>query len=433
MDPTTAIDAIRREVRDTTRGGKPARVLVAERSYPSPAADVWDALTNPDRIPRWLLPISGDLRLGGPTSSRATPPARSKRATRPATSASRGSTRERSAGSTSTSADDGRRTRRCGSSTSPSSTTSPTDGTSSGRARSASAGTSPCSVSPNTWPRARSVNPDPTDAGRGRVHAPQQRRLVSGVDRLRHSARRSPRRPPPAPPPPTPGRLMHAFDVLGDPVRRRILELLVDAELTSGAISDDRSRRVRDLPTGSVAAPPRASRVRLRPRPRRRRPPPLRGRRRRRCTTSTPGWRRSAGSGSNASTPSAPRSPAAAVDADDGRSGRPAARRRRGRPAGRSIQIRPPWASTRPRAMARPEAGPARRPGRGSDRPGRSGRRRRPRNSAGNPGPSSTTRTDGVPARPTRPPPRTVLPAARGGWRCRRGCGSPGRERSGCR
>jgi DNA-binding transcriptional ArsR family regulator len=30
---------------------------------------------------------------------------------------------------------------------------------------------------------------------------------------------------------------MHAFDVLGDPVRRRILELLAPGELTSGAIT----------------------------------------------------------------------------------------------------------------------------------------------------------------------------------------------------
>ena len=30
---------------------------------------------------------------------------------------------------------------------------------------------------------------------------------------------------------------MHAFDVLGDPVRRRILELLADGEQTSGAIT----------------------------------------------------------------------------------------------------------------------------------------------------------------------------------------------------
>jgi DNA-binding transcriptional ArsR family regulator len=31
---------------------------------------------------------------------------------------------------------------------------------------------------------------------------------------------------------------VHAFDVLGDPVRRRILELLAEGELTSGAIAD---------------------------------------------------------------------------------------------------------------------------------------------------------------------------------------------------
>ena len=30
---------------------------------------------------------------------------------------------------------------------------------------------------------------------------------------------------------------MHAFDVLGDPVRRRILELLADGELSAGAIA----------------------------------------------------------------------------------------------------------------------------------------------------------------------------------------------------
>ncbi|MGD9739510.1 MAG: ArsR/SmtB family transcription factor [Bauldia sp.] len=31
---------------------------------------------------------------------------------------------------------------------------------------------------------------------------------------------------------------MHAFDVLGDPVRRRILELLADGELASGEVVD---------------------------------------------------------------------------------------------------------------------------------------------------------------------------------------------------
>ena len=65
MDLITAIDAVHREIADTTRDGRPARMVVAERTYPSPADDVWDALTNPERIPRWLLPVSGDLRLGG--------------------------------------------------------------------------------------------------------------------------------------------------------------------------------------------------------------------------------------------------------------------------------------------------------------------------------------------------------------------------------
>ena len=31
---------------------------------------------------------------------------------------------------------------------------------------------------------------------------------------------------------------MHAFDVLGDPVRRRILELIADGEMTSGAVCE---------------------------------------------------------------------------------------------------------------------------------------------------------------------------------------------------
>jgi DNA-binding transcriptional ArsR family regulator len=32
--------------------------------------------------------------------------------------------------------------------------------------------------------------------------------------------------------------VVHAFDVLGDPVRRRILELLADGEMTAGALVD---------------------------------------------------------------------------------------------------------------------------------------------------------------------------------------------------
>jgi uncharacterized protein YndB with AHSA1/START domain len=35
------------------------------RTYSTSVDDMWDACTNPERIARWFLPISGDLRLGG--------------------------------------------------------------------------------------------------------------------------------------------------------------------------------------------------------------------------------------------------------------------------------------------------------------------------------------------------------------------------------
>ena len=44
---------------------KPARALVAERHYAAPAHEVWGVLTDPERLPRWFLPVEGDLRVGG--------------------------------------------------------------------------------------------------------------------------------------------------------------------------------------------------------------------------------------------------------------------------------------------------------------------------------------------------------------------------------
>lgn len=35
------------------------------RTYDAARDDVWDALTNPERLPRWFYPISGDLEPGG--------------------------------------------------------------------------------------------------------------------------------------------------------------------------------------------------------------------------------------------------------------------------------------------------------------------------------------------------------------------------------
>src|ERR1700741_2598301 len=45
--------------------GKPARVVVATRTYDPGRADLWDALPSRERIPRWFLPIEGELKLGG--------------------------------------------------------------------------------------------------------------------------------------------------------------------------------------------------------------------------------------------------------------------------------------------------------------------------------------------------------------------------------
>jgi uncharacterized protein YndB with AHSA1/START domain len=42
-----------------------ARVAVFTRIYPTSIEDLWDACTNPERLRRWYVPVTGDLRLGG--------------------------------------------------------------------------------------------------------------------------------------------------------------------------------------------------------------------------------------------------------------------------------------------------------------------------------------------------------------------------------
>ena len=64
-DPVTTAGLVTREVRSGIRDGAPTKIAIARRIYPADQADLWDALTNADRIPRWFLPVSGDLRVGG--------------------------------------------------------------------------------------------------------------------------------------------------------------------------------------------------------------------------------------------------------------------------------------------------------------------------------------------------------------------------------
>lgn len=42
-----------------------AHVVTVSQSYDTDPVDLWDAVTNIERIPRWFLPISGDLTVGG--------------------------------------------------------------------------------------------------------------------------------------------------------------------------------------------------------------------------------------------------------------------------------------------------------------------------------------------------------------------------------
>ena len=65
FDVAKHLGAVTRAVEDSTHEGTPVKVVVASRTYPTDAADLWSAVTDPDRIPRWFAPVSGDLRLGG--------------------------------------------------------------------------------------------------------------------------------------------------------------------------------------------------------------------------------------------------------------------------------------------------------------------------------------------------------------------------------
>ncbi|GGC53148.1 SRPBCC family protein [Hoyosella rhizosphaerae] len=64
-NPTAIAGLVAREVHTGTRDGAPTRIIVARRTYSTDQSDLWDALTNAERLPRWFLPITGDLTVGG--------------------------------------------------------------------------------------------------------------------------------------------------------------------------------------------------------------------------------------------------------------------------------------------------------------------------------------------------------------------------------
>lgn len=65
LDIDRYLGAVDRSVTSLERDGSPARAVTLTRRYDTNIGDLWDALTNAERLPRWFLPVEGDLRLGG--------------------------------------------------------------------------------------------------------------------------------------------------------------------------------------------------------------------------------------------------------------------------------------------------------------------------------------------------------------------------------
>lgn len=56
------LGAVTRVAGTRQKDGKPARFVSASRTFDTTPEDLWDALTNYERIPRWFLPAKGDSK-----------------------------------------------------------------------------------------------------------------------------------------------------------------------------------------------------------------------------------------------------------------------------------------------------------------------------------------------------------------------------------
>ena len=59
------LGAVERRVSWLEREGKPAAVITLTCNYATTAEDLWQAITDSEHVPRWFLPLSGELKLGG--------------------------------------------------------------------------------------------------------------------------------------------------------------------------------------------------------------------------------------------------------------------------------------------------------------------------------------------------------------------------------
>ena len=64
FDFESHLGAVQRSVSFLERDGQAASAVTLSRGFATTLEDVWDAVTNGERIPNWFAPVSGDLELG---------------------------------------------------------------------------------------------------------------------------------------------------------------------------------------------------------------------------------------------------------------------------------------------------------------------------------------------------------------------------------
>jgi uncharacterized protein YndB with AHSA1/START domain len=65
IDVDHQINTVARNVGTRVIDAGEAHVITISQSYDADAEDLWDAVTSVERIPRWFLPITGELKVGG--------------------------------------------------------------------------------------------------------------------------------------------------------------------------------------------------------------------------------------------------------------------------------------------------------------------------------------------------------------------------------
>ncbi|WP_069173329.1 SRPBCC family protein [Streptomyces griseus] len=64
-DIADEIYRVHRETGERRGAAGPVRTVLARRVFDAEVAEVWDAVTSPERLRTWFLPVDGDLRAGG--------------------------------------------------------------------------------------------------------------------------------------------------------------------------------------------------------------------------------------------------------------------------------------------------------------------------------------------------------------------------------